>query len=151
MANQFDASSFLSATLAPSATETKPVPMGLYPASIEKLDMKSGESGLNSKVPGSPWVRLDVTWDIQDDHLRESLNRSKVIVVQGIMLDLDADGNPAMGEGQNTRLGRLRKAVGCNNGNESLLSLIGRQARIEISHRVYNDTIQADVKNVAAI
>jgi hypothetical protein len=151
MSNAFDASAFLSATLAPSATETKPIPMGLYPASITKVDIKIGEAGPTAKTPGAPWARIDVTWDIDDDHLRQSLGRSAVVVVQGIMLDLDTDGQPATGDGKNVRLGRLRKATGCNNGNESLLSLIGRQARIEINHRMYNDTVQADVKNVAAI
>jgi hypothetical protein len=144
----FDANTFLNATLAPSATEQKPVPTGLYPAAITKVEVKTGEAGPNAKTPGAPWARLDVTWDIQDEHLRTSLNRSAVIVVQGIMLDITPEGQIATGDGNNIRLGKLRKALGKNSGQESFLSFVGCQAKVEISHRPWNDTIQTEVKSV---
>jgi hypothetical protein len=147
----FDASSFLSASLPTNSTETIPIPVGLYPATILEVAIKDGLSGPNSKKPGTPWVRLDVTWEIDDDHVRELLHRSKVSITQGIMLDLGPDGKPSMEEGQNVGLGRLRKACNCNDGNETLLALVGRYAKIDISHEIYLGAVKSNVKSVVSI
>lgn len=147
----FDPNAFLNATLAPSSTELKPIPQGLYEAAIEKVEVKSGESGPDSKNPGKLWTRLDVLWSITDPSVLESLGRSKVVITQGIMLEMNEDGTLATGDGKNTRLGRLRKAIGKNNGSESFLSFVGCFAKVDIGQRIYQDTVQAEVKTVSAM
>ena len=92
-----------------NSTSFLPVPDGDYTGIIEKVQARE----INTK--DGPGRVLDVTWNILDEDLLKSLDRSKLTVRQGIFLDMRDDGSLNMSEGQNVGLGQLREAVGQNN------------------------------------
>lgn len=142
----FDAATFFGATTT-EAGETKvtPVPVGEYPAVISKLAPRPWKS---KEDPTKSGVALDVTWEIDDPAVRQFLNRDKVTVVQGLMLDLQDDGKTIdWGKGRNIALNRVRDAVGLNVAGQpfAIPMLQGRVARIRVIHEPYNGEMYAKV------
>ena len=141
----FDPESFLSTTYNEStSTEFVPVPEGEYYAVAtavmpREVQTKSG-----------PRVVLEVTWTIQGD-LSESTGREVNTVKQGIFLDLTDRGHLDFSKGRNIRLGRLRDALGQNEDGKpwSPRDIIGKAARISVTHRMQGSDIYADVGEVA--
>lgn len=156
MSFEFDPQAFLDATTQEAtSTETIPVPIGEYEATVADngVDFKSGVSGPDSKNPGRPWLRLDVTWEIDDQRVKEAVSRDRVVVRQGIMLDLTEGNQIDMGKGKNVRYGRLRDALGLNEPGQpfSPRMMVGRRAKIKVSQRPYKDTIQNEVDAVTRL
>jgi hypothetical protein len=143
----FDAESFLNqTTAAANATVIPPVPEGEYIAIIKSLKARVNNDGS---------VVMDVTWDIDDQNLKEQLKRKMITTRQSVWLDLDSSGNLASGEADNVALGRLRAAVGQNKeGTDwSPQMLIGKAAKIKVGHQVDKQTseIRDQVKAVTAL
>lgn len=146
----FDPNKFLSQTVTgANTTRVIPVPIGEYPAIIDKVDIRPWQS---KKDPGMAGLALDVLWWVQSPEVQTLLGRDKVIVKQGIMLDLTEDGEALdMSEGRNIGLGRLREAVGLNDPDKpfSFDQLPGNMATVLVNHRVDGEEIYAEVKRVA--
>jgi len=139
----FDADSFLSAAVSgANSTKIIPCPIGEYPGVIEKIAARQWQS----KDGTQTGVALDVTWLVEDDGAKQATGRDTVQVRQGIMLDLDANGNIDMSEGKNVPLGRLRAAVGLNDPSQSFSfqQLPGQMAKIKVGHR--EDTRDPEIK-----
>lgn len=105
---------------------------------------------------GQPGYRMTVKWEIDDpDKSIEKEIGRKPIVTQSIMLDITSEGALDMGEGKNVQLGRLREAIGQNaNGRPwAPAMLIGQMARINIKHRINDETgdLVMDVDKVVAL
>lgn len=141
------AQDLLNASLEANATRRDPLPAGETVAQIMEVGFSSGESGPNSKRPGTPWTRLDLKLEITDpEYLAEySTDADKVVTNLGIMLDMN-NGQIAVGPNKNVRLGRLREAAGCN--GRPLSDLAGNYIRIMVAHKPHPsdpDTILDDI------
>lgn len=149
--SQFDPNTFLDMQVEGSNdTKLVPVPVGEYVAFAEKVDVRSWTS---KKDPTKSGMTLDVTWNIDDAAVKALLDREKVTVKQGIMLDLTDAGGLDMGKGKNIGLGKLREALDLNQpGSPFGFRMIeGRAAKIVVAHRIEGDQIYTDVKGVAKL
>jgi hypothetical protein len=148
----FDPNTFLEMTTdSANSTVSVPVPAGEYLAFIE--DVKARE-WVSSKDPSKAGMALDIIWNIDDAAVKQLLERDKVTVKQGIMLDMSESGGLDMGKGKNVSLGRLREATGLNTPGKpfGFRMLNGQAARIVVSHRTDDknpEVIYAEVKAVA--
>ena len=131
-------------------TKVIPVPAGEYTAMIEEVKVRQWQGKAD---PSKSGLTLDVQWSVDDAAVKELLGRDKVTVKQGIMLDLTDAGGLDMGKGRNIGLGRLREALDLNQPGRpfSFTMLTGRVARVSVSHRIADDNIFAEVKQVARI
>lgn len=149
--NIFNPTSFLD-TMITEANDTKllPIPAGVYPATIEKVTVRQWTGKADPTKSG---LCLDVIWNLDDPNLQATLERDKISVKQGIMLDLTEAGGLDSGKGKNINLGRLREGVGCNTPGQpfSFNMLPGRQAKVDVSQRVDGENIYNDVKSVAKL
>lgn len=146
----FDPQSFLDASVSGSNdTKVIPVPAGEYMGIIDKVQPRQWQSKDGSQTG----IALDVFWLIEDAGVKAHLGRDTVTCKQGIMLDLTPQGGLDMSKGKNIGLGRLREAVGKNDPNSpfSFSMLPGMSARVTVSHRVANEDIFAEIKNVAKL
>jgi len=95
---------------------------------------------------GGKSVVLDINWEIVDDEKKanvvEVTGMANPRVKQSIFLDVirgsdDQVTGLAMGKGKNIGLGRLREALGQNDGKKkwSFKHLVGAMARVAVSHR----------------
>lgn len=131
-------------------TKLTPVPVGEYGAIIEDVKCRQWQS---KQDPSKSGLTLDITWSIDDPAVKELLGRDKVTVRQGVMLDLTESGGLDMGKGRNVGLGRLREAVGLNTPGQpfSFSMLVGRVAKVSVSHRIDGENIYAEVKGVTKL
>lgn len=150
----FDPNTFLDMTIQDAnSTVATPVPVGEYVAFIEKVDARGWKK---KDDPSNAGMALDVFWNIDDANVKALLERDKVTVKQGIMLDLTEAGGLDMGKGKNVGLGRLREATDLNQPGQpfGFRMLEGRAAKIVVSHRVDDknpEVIYAEVKAVAKL
>lgn len=131
-------------------TKAIPVPVGEYTAVIGEVKCRQWQS---KKDPSQSGLTLNITWDVDDQAVKELLGRDKVTVRQGIMLDLTDSGGLDMGKGRNIGLGRLREATNLNTPGQpfAFSMLSGRVAKVNVSHRIDGDNIYAEVKGVAKL
>lgn len=113
----FDADKFLNQTVnAPMSTSTIPVPEGEYKALVDDGDKAiSFREGGTDRNGNDLSPQCVVLFNILDDNLKVKLNRDKVLVPHNIWLDVKGD-DLDLSEGKNVGLGRLRKALGQNDG-----------------------------------
>jgi hypothetical protein len=148
--SMFNPEAFLDSTL-PGANSTKREipPMGVYNASISKIEVKGGTITKEGENYGKPWRALNLQWLIEDQPVNADLDQPRVIVYDSVFLDLDDSGQIAMGKGKNTKLGKLREAIGLNTGPVQFRAFEGRPAKISVGHEMYKDDMQAVVKSYA--
>jgi len=148
----FDPSVFLDATMTEgNSTVNTPVPEGEYTAVVDGDPVIRQWTG--RKDPNQTGLALDIIWSVDDASVREALGRDKVTVMQGIMLELNANGGIDTGKGRNVQLGRLRDAVNLNEPGKpfSFRMLAGQVAKISVKHRMDGDAVYAEVKGVARL
>lgn len=146
----FDPETFLDATFSEANSTTfEPIPTGEYQATIEEIKFSNGVS----QKTGEPWHRLEVSWSVEDETLKESLGRKKLTSRQSILLEMLESGGLAAGKGQNIGFGRLREAVDLNRPGEvfSPRMLIGRRALVKIGHEEYQGVTRDKVLAVAKL
>lgn len=125
-------------------TSLPPIPEGEWNAYISKLETRVVKTK-NGETPV-----LDVEWTVTSQEVIDQVGINEPRVRQTVWLDIDDNGRLALGQGKNLGLGRLREAVGMNDGRPFALPMLeGQNAVIKIGHREYNDQIYADVKGVA--
>lgn len=140
----FDPDSFLDEQQEELSTERVLVPVGTHQAFVAEFSTKTGTA-----ESGREWARLDVKFEITEPSVLTEMDREKVTVTQGYMLDIDeGTGKLATGKGKNWQLGQLRAACGKPKG--SLNDLVGSSVLIEVKHRIYEGKPQVEVKSVAA-
>lgn len=150
----FDPDSFMDQEVdGANSTVTIPIPASVYPGVITAVAAASGvaKKGANE---GKEWVRLDVTYELEDQDLLAVIKRDKAVVRQGIMLDVNELGQIDTAEGKNVQLGKLRKATGLNEGAFRPRDLVGHRVLVSVTQRPHPDdaeTILNDVKGVAAL
>lgn len=147
--SQFDPNQFLDMQVTESNdTKVVPPPVGEYLAVVDDVKVRTWQSKTDSSKAG---LALDVVWSIQDPQVLADMDRKKVTVKQGIMLDLTEQGGLDMSKGKNVSLGRLREATGHNEPGRpfAFSMLMGNMAKVSIAHRIVDEDIFADVKGVA--
>ena len=87
--------------------------------------------------PSKSGLALDIQWELQDESVKTFCGRDKVMVKQGLMLDMTDGGQLDMGKGKNISLGKLREALGLNAPNQpfSFSMIQGRIAGLFVGHR----------------
>src|ERR1700739_4137219 len=124
----FDANTFLDSEISgATSTERILVEPGEYTAFVTDLKAASGIS----EKSGEPWARLDVVFEIEDEHQRERTGRARILMTYGVMLELDEQGEVAKGRGKNVKLGKLREALGKNDGILNPRELLSLYARVQ--------------------
>ncbi len=141
----FDPNTFMQQTVdAPMETEFQLCPIGEYRAMIDDFDDKAFEQfdftykqGPRAGEPGS-MTRFNLPWIINDDAVKASMGRDKVVVSQNLILDVK-DGLLEWGKDKNVNLGRVRQAVGQNTpGAWSPSQLRGAgPAIVKVDHTTY--------------
>lgn len=131
-------------------TKVVPVPVGEYVSVCSDVKARTWTSKKDSSKSG---VTLDITWEVDDQNVKALLGREKVTVRQGVMLDLTESGGLDLGKGKNVGLGRLREAVGLNSPGQpfSVTMIVGRAAKVNVTHRVEGEDIFAEVKGVTRV
>lgn len=147
----FDPSQFLDFTTTDAnSTERVPCPPGEYDAQVEKLETRTWTSKTDPTKSG---VTLEVTWSIQDQTVLQQLDKDKVTVKQGVMLDFTDTGSLDMGKGKNIGLGRLRAATGNNVPGRPFAPsmLMGCMAKVRVSHEPSKDDPSVVYDRVTAV
>lgn len=145
----FNPDQFLDMQIAEAnSTSLTPVPVGEYVAVCTEVKCRQWQKKDDPSVAG---LALDLQWELDDANVKALLERDKITVKQGIMLDLTESGGLDMGKGKNVGLGRLREAVGLNTPGQpfSFSMLNGRVAKVSVKHRIDGEQIFAEVKAVA--
>jgi hypothetical protein len=133
-----------------NSTKSTPCPVGEYIAIVESVKARQWTKKDDPSIGG---MAVDIVWSIDDAGVKQALERDKVNVKQGIMLDLTETGGIDTGKGKNVGLGRLREACGLNEpGRPFAFSMLtGRMAKVRIKHRVDGDNIYGEVDAVARV
>lgn len=133
-----------------NSTKSTPCPVGEYTAVIESVKARPWQKKDDPSVAG---MAIDIVWNIDDAGVKAALDREKVSVKQGIMLDMTESGGIDTGKGKNVSLGRLREAVGLNEPGRSFSfsMLTGRPAKVQVKHRIDGDNIYGEVSAVAKL
>lgn len=102
---------------------------------------------------GQTGYRMIIKWDVQDEAVKQQLDRSKVTVTQSVLLDVTPDGNGLdFSKGKNIGLGQIRTALGQNTPGQpwSPVMIEGQPAKVKVKAGVYNDRVTAEVSGVTA-
>lgn len=153
--SDFDPAAFMEATFSETnSTVVVPLPIGEPIAEITDVKFDGGTSHKEGKPPRN-WLRLDVTWEINDPNYLEIAKKSSAKLRYGVMLDLTDSGQISMEAGTNVKLGRLRAAVGLNEPGEPFNArmLVGRSAKIKVIQKTIEgrEGIFNDVDGVAKL
>ena len=137
----FDANSFLDQQIeGKTSTERILVEPGEYPAFVSDVKSATGFSEKNNE----PWARLDVIFEIEDENQKARTGKSRILMTYGVMLELD-DNEPdglAKGRGKNVKLGKLREALGKNDGNCSPREFMHLRAKVQVKHEIWQNEPQ---------
>jgi hypothetical protein len=150
MSDTFNADDFMNETIEGAMdTEFKVIPPGEYLAQLADEQPDLIRHGTSEKT-GQVWKGVRLVWNVLDDKVKADLDRETVSVRQEFFLDLDEDSKLALGAGKNVRLGKLRDALGLNQGpfNFNMLKGAG-PARIKVGHeKAKNGETYAKVTSV---
>lgn len=124
-------------------TEFTPIPEGEYQAVIKEIKP-------DSTPKGSPY--MEVIWIIDSQEVRDLIGMDEPTSRQTIWLDINEQGGLEFGKNKNVNLGKLREALGQNDGSPwGPGMLIGQVATVNIKHRLSDQGgVFAEVKGVRA-
>lgn len=150
--HDFNPDQFLGASFSESTdTRSIPCPIGDYPATAGDVKFRPWSSEKNG---GSAGVTADITWETTDERACKACGRDKVLVKQGIMFTF-LPGTETIDQEKaktNIQFGKLREALGLNDGEFSFAMVPGRMAMIKVGHRQGNDgEMYGEVKATAKL
>ena len=138
----FDPEAFLNTDIEGScATSFSPIPDHEALLVVKKVEPKAS----------GDYAILDVTFLVDSDEAREETGQDEPTVRVGIFLDIDDNGMLDLGKGKNVQLGRLRAALGQNDGGawspagmvgETCLGHVTQRPDKNDSEKIYNDVKQ---------
>ena len=148
----FDPNTFLQETVT-GANDTKypVIPAGEYPALVDKIDVRQMD---DKNKPGNKFTVLDVTWSIEDAHVREATKMEKVTARQSVFLNLDTStGKLDMQKAKNVQLGKLRDALGLNDPDRpfAFSQFVGQPATVRIEHTANPNDPESPYSNVTRV
>jgi hypothetical protein len=135
------------------STEYVPIPQMICPGIIKEVKPRK----IEGKDGNDDSYLLDIEWLLDNEDVRQQLDRKELVARQSIFLDMTPQGTLDMGNGKNVQLGRLREALKQNDPMQpwALSSLRGAgPAMCKIGHR--KDTkvegrVYSEVQSVAKI
>jgi hypothetical protein len=147
--SQYDPQTFATMTfVGANSTSAEVLPVGEYPATIEKHNITSWQKRDDPSIGG-----LKVTFTLKASHptLEAKLGRTSSFVDYEVMLDLTPEGGLDMGKGKNVKLGKLREAIGLNDPSRpfSFDMTIGHSLVATVKHEEYKGNLYAKVSGVA--
>lgn len=149
--SNFDPDQFMNTTVEGELDTKRPVaPAGQYPGQIAKVTPRSGTIR-NGENAGKTWASLNLQIELLDEALKQELNQDKVFVFHNVFLDLDDNENLDLRPGKNVALGKVRSAVGQNDGSAwSPSMLVGQPVLADVTVGI-NPKTQDETNNVAAV
>lgn len=147
----FDPDQFMNTTVEGELETKRPVvPAGQYTGQIFKITPKSGTIGKGDNA-GKTWASLVLTIEIHDQALAQEMNQEKLFVSHNIFLDLDDNNQIDMRKGKNVALGKVRAAVGQNDGSPwSPNMLLGQMLEVDVTVGT-NPNTGEEVNNVRGV
>jgi|SRR6185312_8782132 len=140
----FNAEQFLG-TSTESVGDTKyyPCPIGEWNAQVESVQARKVETDKGGE--NRTFYTLDVNWNVLDEDARrqtETEGDKKLIVRQGLFLDLTPGGALDFGKNKNVPLSRLREALGQQRAGRpwAPAHLVGGMAKVSVVHEPRADT-----------
>jgi len=128
------------------STSIIPIPVGEYQAAVIAVALRDFLFKKGDKA-GMTGYALDVNWELADTSITEIIKRDAKIR-QSMILDMSGQGLD-MSEGCNITLGRIREAVGQNDGSAwSPNNLVGAVAVIQITQKMEGEDIYNEIKKV---
>lgn len=151
----FDPTMFLDATTTEAQVKRPPLPAGQVFKGIIK-EPKS-RSWTKKDDPTKTGIAIDIPVEIDLTPYHSQLGPEfagieKITLVDGVMLDLKADGMIDFAPGKNGKLRRYREALGLNEPGQSfsIRMMQERQLAVKVSHRTWEgevfDQIDSPVK-----
>jgi hypothetical protein len=152
----FDADKFMQTNITgPSSTTVLICPEGEFKAVVDDGDKAITARSFPGKDGKSDSHQMQVLFSILDDAAKAAVKRDKCLVPMTVWLDVDDNGNLDTSEGRNVGLGRLRKALGQNEGAWNPPMMKGKgPVMVKVSHRAdpKDPSIKyAEVTRVSAI
>lgn len=145
MSEDFNAEQFMNTEVTGEMnTEYVPIPEGEYRAVIKEVSARTTPNG-------SPL--LEVIWIIDDQEVRDLIGMDEPTARQTVWLDINEQTNGLdFGANKNVMLGRLREALGQNDGQPwSPTRMMGQVATVNLKHRITDQGATfVDVKGVRA-
>jgi hypothetical protein len=152
MTSSFDPSVFLDAITTEALVKRPPLPAGQeFVGSITKLVTRPWQK---KDDPTSNGIAIDVTIDINlDEYPGEKAKLggiAKVILVDGIMLNLTEAGTIDWSPGKNAKLRSYRESLGMNEAGRpfSIRAMEGHRIKVRIKHDPYEGEIYDKVDRV---
>jgi hypothetical protein len=150
--SQFDPNLLLDSAVTTAFVKRPPIPAGVeLVGTIGKVDIKQGEKD------GKPWTRLQipVEFDLSQNPTvaAQLVGFPKVILLDGVMLDVTDQGMIDQAPGKNGRLRRWRDALGMNQDGVAFSprSMEGRAVKCRIKQEPYEGDIYDRVDTVAKV
>lgn len=135
--SNFNPTAFMNETFDAPELDTKliPVPEGEHVGQIG-TDDKDVNPVTGVGKNGKLWLRLDLMVELTDPNLKQELQREKVIIRYGMMLDLNEQGRLDLRPQRNIGLGKLRDAVNQNKpGQWSFSQLKGQPIKVRVKRK----------------
>jgi len=121
---------------------------GYYLAKIGEITPERFRGGVSQK--GKKWARVDIPVRIQvPPALATELSLDpELTIIDGVMLDLDEDGNLDERQGKNSRRRIYREATDTNVPGFKFDQLSGKIVLVRLKHDIYNDQVREQVAAV---
>ena len=149
--SSFDPDQFMNTTVEGELDTKRPVvPASQYNCQVFKVTPKSGTIGKGDNA-GKTWASFVLTLEVMDEAVKEEMNQDKVFVSYNIFLDLTDSEQLDMSKGKNVQLGKLRNAVGQNDGSPwTPAMLLGQMVEADVVVGVNNNTGD-EINNVRGV
>lgn len=163
--SDFDPDDFLQQTVdKPLEVEFTLVPPGEYMATIDDFDKDAMEQvdftykkGPRAGTAGTMY-KLTLPFVIDDESVKKEMGRDKVTVSKQLILDLDENNKLAEGRNKNVELGRIRDAVGQNDGSPWTIAhlrgagpVVVRVSHVEFERRDGSHGKRTEIDRVAKV
>lgn len=151
-ASQFDPSTFLDATTTEALVRRPPLPAGS--TVIGTIGEPVTRSWQGKQDPTKSGIAVDFNIDVDltaYPDLQKIVGADKVVLKDGIMLDLNEGGMIDWSIGKNGKLRRYREALDMNVAGQpfSIRQMQGRRLLVKIKHRPYEGEMFEEVDSVA--
>lgn len=148
----FDPSSFLDATTTEQSTKRPAIPSGTDLVGV--ISKVAGRAWQGKKDPTQSGIAIDLSIEFdltQNPSVHSLVGVDKVVIMDGLMLDLTEGGAIDYSPGKNNKLRRYREALGLNVPGQpfSARMMEGRTIRCKIKQDVYEGDIYDKIDSVA--
>lgn len=150
--SQFDPALFLDATIDQPSVKRPPLPAAMdFVGVIGEIKPRTWV-GKKDPTQGGVVMDVQITIDLSAyPEVQKLIGLPKVVMFDGIMLDLTANGAIDNAPGKNRRLRLYREALDMNKPGDvfSFRMMQGRMVRVKIAHEVYQGDVMDKIDSVA--